>query len=45
MRKLPADTDSCDEYSYVETDVTFVHAKKNILREEGEMNHADSSTE
>lgn len=44
-RKLPTDTDSYDEYSYVETDGTFVHAEKNILREEGEMNHADSSTE
>ena len=44
-RKLPTDTDSYDEYSYVETDGTFVHAEKNILKEEGEMNHADSSTE
>lgn len=44
-RKLPTDTDSYDEYSYVETDGTYIHAEKNILKEEGEMNHADSSTE
>ena len=44
-RKLPTDTDSYDEYSYVETDGTYIHVEKNILKEEGEMNHADSSTE
>lgn len=43
-RKLPTDTDSYDEYSYVEADGTFVHADKNILKEEGKNKHADSST-
>lgn len=45
QRKLPTDTDSYDEYSYVEADGTYVHAEKNILKEEGKVNHADSSTE
>lgn len=35
-RRLPTDTSSYDEYSYVESDGTFVHAEKNKLREEGE---------
>lgn len=44
-KKLPPDTDSYDEYSYVDTDGTYVHAEKNRLKEEGEMNHADQGTE
>lgn len=44
-KKLPTDTDSYDEYSYVEEDGTFIHAEKNILKEEGKKKHADSSTE
>lgn len=43
-RKLPTETDAYDEYSYVETDGTFIRADKNILREEGNKNHADPST-
>lgn len=43
-RKLPVETDAYDEFSYVETDGTFIHAEKNILKEEGNKNHADPST-
>lgn len=43
-KKLPTDTLSYDEYSYVESDGTFVHAEKNVLREKGENKNADSST-
>lgn len=35
-RKLPTDTSSYDEYSYVESDGTFVHAENNKPKEEGE---------
>lgn len=42
-RKLPVETDAYDEFSYVETDGTFIHAEKNILKEEGNKNHADPS--
>ena len=44
-RKLPTQTSAYDEYSYVETDGTFIHADKNILKEEGNKNHADPSAE
>ena len=44
-QKLPTQTSAYDEYSYVETDGTFIHADKNILKEEGNKNHADPSAE
>ena len=43
-RKLPTDTASYDEFSYVEADGTYIRAEKNILKEEGKKKHADSST-
>ena len=44
-RKLPTETSVYDEYSYVEADGTFIHADTNILKEEGNKNHADPSAE
>lgn len=32
-KKLPVKTDAYDEYSYVESDGTYVHADKNIFKE------------
>ncbi len=43
-KKLPTDTESYDEYSYVESDGTYARAEKNIFKEEGKKKHADSST-
>ena len=31
-KKLPVKTDAYDEYSYVESDGTYVHADKNIFK-------------
>lgn len=35
-KKLPTETNAYDEFSYVETDGTYIHADKNIFREEGD---------
>lgn len=43
-KKLPQNTEAYDEYSYVESDGTYVHADKNIFKEEERKKNANSST-
>ena len=43
-KKLPTDTSEYDKYGYVDSDGNYIRTDKNI-KDEGENNNADSSTE
>ena len=43
-KALPMDTNCYDEYSYVDSDGTYVHSNENELRKDEEKKNADQST-